>query len=61
MKFGPFGTIKEMTPPRIKLIVGGILIMRVLVYYFVMRPWEVFPQDKSKFKAESVIHWGLKC
>ncbi len=52
MKFGPFGNLKEMNPQRAKLIIGGVILMRVLIYYFIMRPWEMFKQDKSKFKTE---------
>jgi len=32
--------------------------MRVLIYYFIMRPWEMFKQDKSKFKTEKLLNIG---
>jgi len=37
-KFGPFGTIHEMTPQRTKLIIEGIFLIRVLISSFIMRP-----------------------
>jgi len=58
MKFGPFGTIREMNPQRSKLILGGIVLVRVFIYYFIMRPWEVLKQDKSKFKNEKLLNIG---
>ncbi len=59
MKFGPFGSIKEMSPQRVKMIIGGIIIMRVLIYNFIMRPWEVYKQqEKSKFKIDKLLNIG---
>jgi len=58
MKFGPFGTIREMNAQRCKLILGGIVMIRVFIYYFIMRPWETLKQDKSKFKSEKLLNIG---
>jgi len=58
MKFGPFGTIREMNAQRCKLILGGVFIIRVFIYYFIMHPWEVFGQDKSKFKIDKLLNMG---
>jgi len=58
MKFGPFGLIREMSQQRVKLILGGIILMRVLIYSFIMRPWEAFKQDKTKFKIDKLLNIG---
>jgi len=58
MKFGPFGTIREMNSQRCKLILGGVVMIRVFIYYFIMRPWEVLKQDRSKFKSEKLLNIG---
>jgi len=58
MKFGPFGSLREMGPQRVKLILGGIILMRVLIYSFIMRPWEAFKQDKTKFKIDKLLNIG---
>lgn len=62
LKFNTFGNIKsvlydcsflpyrEMTSSRIKLVLGGIIIVRVLIYFVIMHPWDSFREGKVKYK-----------
>jgi len=56
MKFGPFGTLREMSAQRVKLIIGGVFIMRVLIHFFIMRPWDGLSQKKTQFKTEKLLN-----
>jgi len=58
LHFTNFGKTKDMNAQRGKLLLGGIIIIRALIYLIIMRPWDAFGQPKSKFKEEKLLNLG---
>ena len=50
---------RDMNAQRGKLLLGGIIIIRALIYLIIMRPWDAFGQPKSKFKEEYFSPWFI--
>jgi len=58
LHFGYLGTLKHMNPERVKLIIGGIVFIRVFVHIILMQPWDAFSLSKDKFNVEKIFNIG---
>lgn len=39
LNFTVYGTYKNMNPAKIKMLIGSFVIVRVLIYDIILRPW----------------------
>jgi len=58
IKFGGFGTVRDMHSGGIKLIIGGIFLARIFLHSIIMHPWNHLNQPKTKFKIEQILNVG---
>jgi len=56
LQFTYYGTLKQMTPNRSKMIMGSLILIRILIHKIILRPWTVFYDiKKSKVNKQNLL------
>jgi len=56
LQFTYYGTLKQMTPNRSKMIMGSLILIRILIHKIILRPWTVFYDiKKTKVNKQNLL------